>query len=314
MLKAELRVVGGKHHGKVIPLHKGKFLVGREQDCQLRPNSELVSRHHCVFTMDDYTVRLRDLGSTNGTFVNNERISGQVMLKLGDRVHIGKLDFTVNIKEVSESHRSETPLPSSLSTLLSAETAELAGDTSTEFELPVSQPLVDPAVPGAGADSDTTILLPQQEQAPQGQALQPPPPTLDAYPQHQPGPSYFQPMGAYPGYPYQQPMMPFPPMGMYPQPMPMPYAMPAPAYPQPQVQTPTPPPQQSSSSSTVPVPPVRLPKPEETGVAAAPPPPPPEAPGTNGEAKAPAAAEVKPSEKAAEIIRQHLHRRPTKPS
>ena len=67
MLQAELKILGGKHQGKAIPLSTKKFLVGREQDCQLRPNSDLVSRHHCVFSIDDYAVRLRDLGSTNGT-------------------------------------------------------------------------------------------------------------------------------------------------------------------------------------------------------------------------------------------------------
>ena len=62
MVAAELKVVGGKHAGQVIPLNRRKFLIGREQDCQLRPNSDMVSRHHCVFSIDDFSVRLRDLG------------------------------------------------------------------------------------------------------------------------------------------------------------------------------------------------------------------------------------------------------------
>ena len=71
MLQANFKVVGGRHHGKMIPLATKKFLIGREQDCHLRPNSELMSRHHCVFAVDDFSVRVRDLGSTNGTFVND---------------------------------------------------------------------------------------------------------------------------------------------------------------------------------------------------------------------------------------------------
>ena len=59
MLQAELKVLGGKQAGKSIALGK-KFLVGRESDCHLRPNSDMVSRHHCVFTLDDYTLRVRD--------------------------------------------------------------------------------------------------------------------------------------------------------------------------------------------------------------------------------------------------------------
>lgn len=95
MLRAELKVVGGKQHGSLIPLQTKKFLVGREQDCQLRPSSESVSRHHCVFTVDDFGVRLRDLGSTNGTFVNGHRVQGQVILQPGDRILIGKLEFEI---------------------------------------------------------------------------------------------------------------------------------------------------------------------------------------------------------------------------
>lgn len=93
MLQAELKVMEGKHQGKSVPLNVKQFLVGREADCHLRPNSDLVSRHHCVFLVDDFTVRVRDLGSTNGTYVNGERIQGQVVLQPGDSVHIGKLAF-----------------------------------------------------------------------------------------------------------------------------------------------------------------------------------------------------------------------------
>lgn len=97
-MRAELKVVEGKHQGAVIPINRKKFLVGREEDCHLRPNSDLVSRHHCVFTIDEYSVRLRDLGSTNGTLVNNARVNGQIELKDGDRIRIGKLLFQIVIR------------------------------------------------------------------------------------------------------------------------------------------------------------------------------------------------------------------------
>ena len=95
-MHAVLKVMEGKQQGALIPLGK-KFLIGREEDCHLRPNSDLVSRHHCVFTVDEFTTRLRDLGSTNGTFVNGIRTTGQVVLKSGDQVRIGKLLFEVVI-------------------------------------------------------------------------------------------------------------------------------------------------------------------------------------------------------------------------
>ncbi|MFP6766584.1 MAG: FHA domain-containing protein, partial [Planctomycetaceae bacterium] len=103
MLIAELKSVGGTHDGKVIPLEVDrKFLIGREQDCHLRPNSEAVSRHHCCFTLDSFCLRLRDLGSTNGTLVNGEQISGQVRLQAGDQVVVGPLEFVVLLRDSGE--------------------------------------------------------------------------------------------------------------------------------------------------------------------------------------------------------------------
>src|SRR4051812_9108422 len=100
MLEARMKVLGGKHQGKSIPLPAGRFLVGRERDCHLRPSSDLVSRHHCVFYVDDYAVRLRDLGSLNGTLVNGERLQGETTLSDGDSVKIGALELQLSLKEV----------------------------------------------------------------------------------------------------------------------------------------------------------------------------------------------------------------------
>ena len=102
MISVELHVIGGKHSGQVISLDRKKFLIGREADCQLRPNSELVSRHHCAFSVDDFSVRLRDLGSTNGTLVNGDRIRKDVVLQPNDLVVVGNLEFKVVINEVSD--------------------------------------------------------------------------------------------------------------------------------------------------------------------------------------------------------------------
>ncbi|MFN9293221.1 MAG: FHA domain-containing protein, partial [Planctomyces sp.] len=98
MISAELNVVGGKHSGQVIPLNRRKFLIGSEQDCQLRPKSDMVSRHHCLFILDVFSVRLRDLGSTNGTLVNGERIQRETVLSNTDRILIGNLEFELVVR------------------------------------------------------------------------------------------------------------------------------------------------------------------------------------------------------------------------
>src|SRR5262245_39867811 len=162
MLQVDLKVLEGRQQGKTIPLNVRQFLIGREQDCHLRPNSDLVSRHHCVFTLDDYTVRLRDLGSTNGTFVNGERIQGQVVLKAGDHVAVGKLSFEMVVREDAKVSASKDPAgaePDLASSIFAAaepaaspdssETAALSASETIEF--PVAQPddtAVIPSFPG----------------------------------------------------------------------------------------------------------------------------------------------------------------------
>ena len=101
-MKVELRVLGGEFEITMIALIESKYLVGRAADCHLRPGSDRVSRHHCVFKKDDFSVRIRDLGSTNGTFVNNERIQGEVLLNHGDIVQVGDVTMQVFCPETAQ--------------------------------------------------------------------------------------------------------------------------------------------------------------------------------------------------------------------
>jgi pSer/pThr/pTyr-binding forkhead associated (FHA) protein len=57
----------------------GEVVVGRSRDCTVKlPESDLaVSRHHCMFTIDDRGVAVYDLGSRNGTFVNGTEVPGR---------------------------------------------------------------------------------------------------------------------------------------------------------------------------------------------------------------------------------------------
>ncbi|MBX6312606.1 MAG: FHA domain-containing protein, partial [Isosphaeraceae bacterium] len=81
MIKVQLIVVQGKPEGKVIPLAGPIFRIGRGERCHLRPNNELVSREHAEITISEDVALIRDLGSRNGTLVNNKRITGAHTLK-----------------------------------------------------------------------------------------------------------------------------------------------------------------------------------------------------------------------------------------
>ena len=71
-------------------------VIGRRQDCDLCVPLMVVSRKHCEINQDRGQLRLRDLGSRNGTLVNGEKIN-EVDLDPGDRITIGPVNFGVQI-------------------------------------------------------------------------------------------------------------------------------------------------------------------------------------------------------------------------
>ena len=96
-MELRLKVIEGKQAGQEILIAGPKFLIGRGEECQLRPNSEAVSRQHCVLQIDDGRATVCDLGSRNGTLVNDQRVEGRYTLKTGDRLTIGQLRFEVQL-------------------------------------------------------------------------------------------------------------------------------------------------------------------------------------------------------------------------
>ena len=78
-----------------IPL-KGRAVIGRQTDCQIRIPSSGISRHHCELNLADGKVLLRDMGSSNGTFVNRQKIQ-QTQLNAGDLIGLGDLVFVVRV-------------------------------------------------------------------------------------------------------------------------------------------------------------------------------------------------------------------------
>lgn len=92
-MKAKLCVLKGPSEGKEITIPVSKFFIGRGEDCHLRPKSDAISRHHCAIIITDSQIAIRDFGSKNGTFVNDQRVENIAILNNGDKVVVGPLSF-----------------------------------------------------------------------------------------------------------------------------------------------------------------------------------------------------------------------------
>ena len=97
-MKLRLVVATGVHQGKAIPITTPQFVIGRDPQCQLRPASSAISKRHCALMVRGGRVFVRDFGSTNGTFVNDQLVQGEVEVRDGDRFKVGPLDFTVSVE------------------------------------------------------------------------------------------------------------------------------------------------------------------------------------------------------------------------
>ncbi len=92
-----LTLVRGPGMGRVFPLltTKRSYVLGRESTCDLFVDDHTVSRSHARFDVRqveglDTVVRIRDLGSTNGTWLNGQRIQ-EAIINPGDKIHVGEV-------------------------------------------------------------------------------------------------------------------------------------------------------------------------------------------------------------------------------
>lgn len=80
-------------------LHKDMTVIGRREDCDLRIPLGEISRKHCRLIRDGDTLRVEDLGSSNGTYVNGQRVQ-ESAVAAGDTIQVGSLAFVVQIDGV----------------------------------------------------------------------------------------------------------------------------------------------------------------------------------------------------------------------
>jgi pSer/pThr/pTyr-binding forkhead associated (FHA) protein len=85
-----LRFLSGPRAGAEVALKaRAEYVFGRGKEADLVLGEDLVSRRHAILTLAGEHPAIADLGSTNGTFVNGERVHGRAPLRSGDRLLIG---------------------------------------------------------------------------------------------------------------------------------------------------------------------------------------------------------------------------------
>lgn len=84
----------GPRKGMSFLLREGNTTVGRHPESDIFLNDVTVSRHHCRFVASGDDLVVEDSGSTNGTYVNDERVD-KASLDAGDEVLIGRFQFVV---------------------------------------------------------------------------------------------------------------------------------------------------------------------------------------------------------------------------
>lgn len=89
-----LVVERGPRTGMTYLLRNGNTTVGRHPESDIFLNDVTVSRHHCRFHLSDDSLTVEDSGSTNGTYVNDQRIDS-TELSAGDEVLVGRFHFLV---------------------------------------------------------------------------------------------------------------------------------------------------------------------------------------------------------------------------
>jgi len=84
-----LRFISGKYQGGEFPIGEGReIVIGRSSELDMVLVEEMVSRRHARIAVEEGEITIEDLGSTNGTFVNGEKIQ-KGALREGDRILIG---------------------------------------------------------------------------------------------------------------------------------------------------------------------------------------------------------------------------------
>lgn len=88
-----LVVIYGEELGRKYDLDEGKLSIGRSSKSDIQIDHDSVSRQHVRITVTEGQAEIEDVGSTNGTFLNDESLEGRVQLRNNDLIKVGRTVF-----------------------------------------------------------------------------------------------------------------------------------------------------------------------------------------------------------------------------
>lgn len=135
-----------------------KLTIGRLGDNDVRIDDVSVSSHHAEIELVDGGAVLRDLGSTNGTFINGEQLVGEVGIAEGSEIFIGNVRMV--FMELVETHPVEAELSPSITSVAVVETGEFGAPQNFMYMSPIpkAKPTKDLLTIGAWAAAGVGVL------------------------------------------------------------------------------------------------------------------------------------------------------------
>ena len=148
-MTSRLIIMTGKHQGKKMALVEGcKLVIGRDEGVAVRLATSEVSRRHCAIRIREGVATVEDLGSRNGTQINDVTIADKTALQPGDVLRIGPMLFQYEVKVKATADASKDT-----SAEIESETDEVIVKESTEDSIVNWLAEEEPAA----SDTDTVV-------------------------------------------------------------------------------------------------------------------------------------------------------------
>lgn len=157
----------GPEPNKTFDLSKQEIIIGRDVNADVTVNIAEVSRRHARMRMEASGFVIEDLGSTNGTFVNGQRLTGPYMLRPGERIQLGEaVTFAYQVSQFDLNATVVTP-SSGVNTVSGAKPAippapAPAPQPARQPAPPAQQPVYSGQVP-AGPPPQAPVGVPEEE-------------------------------------------------------------------------------------------------------------------------------------------------------